>query len=167
MRLAFAALASIFGSVASADLAVTFLEGAPKDRFVFENTGNCPLGPTDLVVDLSGSVAGLIFDVTATGAGVQVYQPFELVAGADSLSGLPQVSDGDTGLVLPVSALPPGARIAFTIDVDDTINQREITVSNAEIAGAEVRLVHDGTAYVGTFTDAARAVVKLPPCPTT
>jgi hypothetical protein len=162
-----AILASIWATSSHADITVQFQEGAPKDRFIFENIGNCPITAASLIVDLSGSSAGLIFDVTASGAGVQVFQPFELVAGAGSLAGVPQVADGDTSLTLPVAAWAPGAAIAFTIDVDDTINQREITVSDAEITGAEVRLLSDGTAYTGVFTGDARALVRMPPCPTT
>lgn len=164
---AIATLTSLLAAGSHADIVVEFVEGAPKDRFVFENVGTCPISSATLIIDLSGSSAGLIFDVTASGAGVQVFQPFELVAGAQHLAGAPQVADGDTGLTLPVSTWAPGATIAFTIDVDDTINQREITVSGTEISGAEVRLVRDGTVYIGTFSDAARALIKLPPCPTT
>ena len=56
-------------SLAFADLDVRFLEGAPKDRFIFHNNSNCSLETARLVLDLSGSSAGLIFDVTGKGAG--------------------------------------------------------------------------------------------------
>lgn len=125
---------------ASADVVVTFAEGAPKDRFTVEMTGNCALGAEDVVIDLSGSTAGLVFDVTGAGAGVEVYQPFEVVSGQDLLSSQPVVRDGDQRVVLPLSGLPAGQTVAFTIDVDDTAGQREITVSGSEIAGATVRV---------------------------
>lgn len=148
---------------ASADITVRFIEGAPTDRFVFEATGACPIPQARLTIDLAGSDAGLIFDVTPTGAGVEVFQPFVLVAGAEFVTATSGVVDGDQRLSLDVAALEPGAQIAFTIDVDDTIGAREITVSGAEITGARVvmeagdqtlsapfgpdataRIVHDG-----------------------
>jgi len=58
---------------AFADIEVTFLESAPKDRFTFTNTGACDLGPAVLSLDLAGSAAGLIFDTSGAGAGVEVF----------------------------------------------------------------------------------------------
>ena len=149
---------------AAADMRVRFIEGAPKDQFVITNEGRCAVQQSELVVDLAGSAAGLIFDVTESGAGVQVFQPFELQEGATALRGVPTVGDGDTRVTLAIRSLAPGARIAFTIDVDDTLGQRGITVSNAEIAGATVRLVSGGKALSGTFSSGAEAVVPAPAC---
>lgn len=167
LTLTTALMLSTTATTALADLAVRFVEGAPTDRFEFENNATCPIMDATLTVDLAGSVAGLIFDVTGAGAGVQVYQPFEIVAGAQSLSAVPTVKDGDTGLAMQVTRLAPGDRIVFTIDVDDTIDQRESIVSNAEIEGATVRLLFGGTSYSATFTGQADARITLPPCPTT
>jgi hypothetical protein len=145
---------------ANADILVRFIEGAPTDRFEITNAGACALAGIDVVIDLAGSAGRLIFDVTGTGAGVQVYQPFVVTAGADALATLPQVADGDRGVTLAIRALPAGGQIAFTIDVDDTRGQREITVSNSEIEGAGVR-VGDAS---GVFTRQATARVPMPPC---
>lgn len=151
----------------AADLAARFIESAPKDRFEFENISGCPVTAADLTLDLSTSAAGLIFDVTGSGAGVQVFQPFELVTGAENLLELPRIADGDSVLTLPISVLEPGGKIAFTIDVDDTLTQSESMVSDTEITGALVSLVLDGKHYSGVFTDQAQASISLPPCPTT
>jgi len=72
-----ALLATLITSPVLADIEVTFLESAPKDRFTFTNTGACDLGPAVLSLDLSGSAAGLIFDTSGDGAGVEVFQPYE------------------------------------------------------------------------------------------
>ena len=48
----------------AADIGVRFIEGAPKDRFEITNLGKCALVATDVVIDLRGSAAGLVFDVT-------------------------------------------------------------------------------------------------------
>lgn len=138
-----AALAAILAGLASpafADLQVRFDEGAPKDRFTIANTGACALGAASLTIDLSGSPYGLIFDVTGSGAGVEVFQPFELVSGGAALNAIPRVADGDSSVTLDLTGLDAGASLAFTIDVDDTADALEITVSDSEIVGAGVAL---------------------------
>jgi hypothetical protein len=147
-----------------ADIEVRFVEGAPKDRFVFTNTGGCATGPLTLTLDLAGSAAGLIFDVTQAGAGVQVYQPFEVVTGGTLLTAAPQVRDGDTRLVLSLSDLPVGQRLEFTIDVDDTAGSRATLVSDAEMARAGVQAqLADGTRDA-TFDATSRARLSTPAC---
>ena len=91
---------SVFSAVAlsspaTADLQVEFVEGAPKDRFVFTNVGDCALGAGQFEIDFVNSSAGLIFDVTNEGAGVEVFQPFEITVGAEYLTSQPLITDGD------------------------------------------------------------------------
>lgn len=149
------------GKPALADLRVVFDEGAPKDAFRFENVSTCTVSDTSLELDLSTSEAGLIFDVTDAGQGVEVYQPFEVVQGAQALAVLPQVVDGQSKLVLEIKELAPGGEIEFTIDVDDTIGQREITVSGSEIEGARVQWA-DGMQAI--FSSSARATLPISGC---
>ncbi len=149
----------------SAAIGVRFIEGAPKDRFEITNQSACAVMATEIVIDLSASAAGLVFDVTGTGAGVEVFQPFELVAGAEALAAQPKVVDGDQQIVLSIRRLAPEKRVAFTIDVDDTIGPRGITVSGSEIEGAVVRVNSSGTTHAGRFSSLAQAVVKAPTCP--
>lgn len=149
---------------AAADVAVAFSEGAPKDRFTITNIGACALGPVDVTIDLAGSSAGLVFDVTGQGAGVEVFQPFELVSGGDLLTSTPRVRDGDNALMLSLTSLGQGQSVSFTIDVDDTIGAREITVSRAEITGASVRVETAMTRASGTFDATATAVAPLRAC---
>jgi hypothetical protein len=148
---------------ASADLRVTFDEGAPKDRFTFETSENCALTDAKIALDLTGSAGALIFDVTGSGAGVEVFQPFEIVAGRDALAALPEVKDGDTAIELDIRdmALSP---VAFTIDVDDTMGAREITVTGSEILGAQVQLVSEAGTFTGAFDDKGIARIDLPSC---
>lgn len=150
-----------FATPASADLSVAFVEGAPKDRFRIVNTGACAVGPGSLQIDLGDAVGGLIFDVTGNGAGVEVFQPFEVSSGGAALTALPRVVDGDQRIDLALAVLPAGAELSFTIDVDDTAGTRAITVSGSEMAGAVVRF--DGAS--GAFDGRARAVVSTPACP--
>lgn len=145
---------------AFADIEVRFVEGAPTDRFDIVNTAACATGPAQITIDLAGSAAGLIFDTTGAGAGVQVFQPFRLTAGAAFVQGVPKVLDGDQTVTVQLADLPPGQTVSFTIDVDDTIGQREITVSDAEITGAAAT---DGQS-TGRFDQTARAVIPRAAC---
>ena len=151
-------------TAAQADLSVTFSEGAPKDRFALTNTGDCTLPAGTATIDIGTSPAGLIFDVTSAGAGVEVFQPFDVVAGADTLRSLPRVTDGDSAITLKMKALGVGQSIAFTIDVDDTGGAREITVNGSEIAGASVRVTLGDTQATGTFDTSAKAQVQTSGC---
>lgn len=149
---------------ATADISVRFDEGAPKDRFTFENVGSCPIGASELVLDISGSKAGLIFDTTGAGAGVEVFQPLEIVSGAQSLAAITSVGDGDSEITLSIADLQPGAKIAFTIDVDDTAGGREITVSGSEIEGALVTFNKKGKSATAALSSGATALVKTGAC---
>ena len=145
-------------NAASADVKVTFVEGAPKDRFVIENLGNCSLTSETLKLNLASSQGKLIFDVTALGQGVEVFQPFEVVEGADFLAEMPSVIDGQRELSLQIEQLPQGGSIAFTIDVDDTISAREITVTDAEIMGATIAM-GESELRTASFTNIATATL--------
>jgi hypothetical protein len=145
---------------ATADIIVTFNEGAPKDRFTFQNVSDCALTSATLSVDLNGSAGALVFDTTDKGAGVEVFQPFELVAGKAFVTDHSTVSDGEKVLTINVKNLKAGGKIAFTIDVDDTLGQREITVNDAEISGATASTQVSGATEVATF-NGSRAVIPL------
>lgn len=154
----------ILPAPALADLTVTFRDGAPTDRFTITNTGACQTSAMTLTLDMGPSAGRVIFDVTGAGAGVQVFQPLEVVAGAEYLAALPEVRDGQTRLSLAMRALPPGAEVAFTIDVDDTIGAREITVNGSEMAGAVISAEGIGGGFEAVFDTGAMAVLNLPGC---
>ncbi|KNG94768.1 hypothetical protein [Pseudaestuariivita atlantica] len=158
------ALLPFLATPVAAEIELTFRDGAPKDRFTVTNTSACALDAATIGIDFAGSSGQLIFDTTASGAGVEVFQPLEIVEGAPALASIPKVADGDTALALPVSRLAPGATIAFTIDVDDTLGGREITVSGSEIAGAAATLSTDGFAATARFSASGVAAVSGPPC---
>lgn len=151
-------------SPALADLSARFVEGAPKDRFEIRNTGSCDIAAATVRLDLSTSQGQLIFDVTGSGAGVEVFQPFDVVEGRAALATLPVVTDGQNMLDLNISKLEPGSAIAFTIDVDDTLGAREITVTGSEISGGTVHLTHGGTSGSAEFTSAAKAELSIARC---
>ena len=101
-------LGLIFGTAANADLSITFDEGAPKDRFDISNRGTCDLDAFEITIDLSTSQGALFFDVTKTGKGIEVYQPFELVSAKKRIQDARIPTDGDTMVVLDVARLNKG-----------------------------------------------------------
>jgi hypothetical protein len=143
-----------------ADLSVQFIEGAPKDRFEIKNEGDCAVSGSVIQLDLSTSQGALIFDVTGSGAGVEVFQPFEVVAGQDAFASMPTVADGQNTVDLQISQLNPGAKIAFTIDVDDTLGAREITVTGSEISGATVKHIGSNRQTTALFDAQAKAQIS-------
>lgn len=157
-------LASLISSPALAGLNVRFVEGAPKDRFTISPSSGCDLGPMTLTIDLAPSPYGLIFDTTSRGAGVDVFQPLEITHGRNRLTALPTVKDGDNVIKLDIAGLPNQEKISFTIDVDDTAKNREITVSDAEIRGAQVTALYAGSTSEAVFGDNATASIGLSGC---
>ncbi|WP_299727600.1 hypothetical protein [uncultured Tateyamaria sp.] len=139
------------------DLTVTFRDGAPKDRFTISYDGSCAADAMQVAIDLGTAPAGLIFDITSAGAGVEVFQPLEWVVGRARTS---TVTDGDTVVRLDLDALAPGAMLAFTVDIDDTTSSRQITVDGSEMAGATLRAVGQEALFDATGT----ARLSLPPC---
>lgn len=162
--LALAMMASLTATTATAELLVTFSEGAPKDSFRFQNTGACALSDVTVALDLAPSQGGLIFDVTSHGAGVEVFQPFDLIQGADALHDIPVVKDGQTALNPAIANLAPNAAITFTIDVDDTKGSRAITVSGAEISGARVSVAGQDFSDSAVFSTTPVTRLALPAC---
>ena len=157
MRLPALILGLVCALPASADITVPFRDGAPKDRFTLTYTGTCALGRTELVIDLGTAPAGLIFDITGGGAGVDVFQPLEWVQGTAQTSAL---GDGDTALTIRFEAWAPGEPRAFTVDIDDTTSARQTVVNGSEMAGATLR-VRGETAQ---FDSSGVAQVTLDPC---
>lgn len=159
--------ASLLAQTASANLQVKFTESAPRDRFVIENTGDCQLSNLRLEIDLSDSAGQLIFDTTERGAGVEVFQPFEVTGGSLQLSGATAVNDGDQRVQLVIAELGVGEAASFTIDVDDTLSNSElgnIRVSGSEIKSGRANLITGSHASSDTFNEQGIATLLFPAC---
>ncbi|MTH97672.1 aggregation factor core [Roseibium sp. RKSG952] len=141
---------------ATAGISIGFIESAPKDRFVVLNTSTCPTGPITLSIDLSESAGNLIFDTEASGAGVEVFQPFELTRGAEMIETIRAPQDGGHALEITLLDLLPDQPLEFTIDVDDTLPDSALgqtRVAGSEIAGGRVQVSAQGAASRnGTFS---------------
>ncbi|TEW52225.1 aggregation factor core [Psychromonas algicola] len=152
---------------AHANIEVTFFESAPKDKFVLTNTGQCMLKDLTVNIDLSNSVGKLIFDTTATGAGVEVFQPFQITRGNLKLTST-DVKDGDSLLSLSITTLNAKDHVSFTIDVDDTLVRSElgnIRVSGSEITNANIQITTENKQIsAASFNNKGEALALLPPC---
>lgn len=160
-----AALGTSYAAQTNANVAIKFVESAPKDWFSLTNTGTCTFEQLTMQVDLSQTAGKLIFDTTSTGAGVEVFQPFEVRQGNIQLISTKGVLDGDTHLTVSIKNLEPGESASFTIDVDDTLPKSElgmIRVSDSEMSGGRINIENpkDSTTYSGTFDTSG--VITLP-----
>jgi hypothetical protein len=161
MVLTLALCAFPFG--ASADVSARFVEGAPKDQFIFESS-SCPGAVARVAIDLSTASAGLIFDVTAAGAGVSVFQPVEVVRGSARLGA---ITDGDQVLTLDAPDFSVAGQVWISADIDDSLTggpSGQTIVRGSEIAGVTLRVFVDGAESVGLFNDSGWAVAKTPAC---
>lgn len=149
---------------ASANLRLEFREGAPKDRFVLSNVGTCNLEDVSVTIDLKNSQGKLIFDITGDGAGVEVFQPFEIESGSKLLAKLPTVVDGQTEVTLDLPLFKAGKRLVVSTDLDDTIGQREITVKASEFSGTVINVSVGGKLFSSQIEDKPETVVDLNGC---
>lgn len=154
----------VFASPLSAEIQIEFKEGAPKDRFVISNLGDCDYKNVSMQVDLSNSAGKLIFDTTNQGAGVEVFQPFEIVSGQEWIIDTDTPSDGDQSFALEIAALPSGADLILSTDVDDTIAAREITVRGSEFNGSTAAVTIDGRTETVEFGDTPIARLQPSNC---
>ncbi|PWQ96515.1 aggregation factor core [Leucothrix arctica] len=158
------------GQTAQANIEVSFIESAPKDRFVINNVGGCALDNLTLDIDLSKSAGRLIFDTTSSGAGVEVFQPFEVREGAIKVTSPEGVKDGDSKLSISIATLPSGKSVSFTIDVDDTLPRSalgNIRVAGSEIENGMVKVSSkDVKPTTALFSRASKATLVVPSCKT-
>lgn len=163
-----ALLAIVTVPCAQANIQINFVESAPKDSFIIKNIGECDLKDLSVEIDLSLSDGKLIFDTTASGAGVEVFQPFEIQEGKLRLAPNSSVGDGDKSVSVVVESLRPDSSVSFTIDVDDTLAKGElgqIRVTGSEIQGAQVILGDEPSKQlVAAFNEQNTATLILPPC---
>jgi len=159
-------------SVCGFEASVQFNESAPRDSFRISNTSSSNWFINTLSLDMSTSAGNLIFDVTAEGAGVEVFQPFRADDGEASLLEQPSVLDGDQRLVLVLSGFATGVDYRFTIDVDDQLSNSElgqIRVAASEMSGAQLTLdiqnsSGDTASLTDSFDDTNRIVFQSTDC---
>ena len=163
---------AFWGNVGLADVSVTYTESAPADIVSLRNNGICETGPFTLVIDLSTSLGGVIFDTEGGGAGVSSWQSFDAIMGAEYLARPPAVTDGGLTLTLYITGMNVGDVLRFGIDLDDTKPESAMGptyIEPDEIAGA-VAFIDLGDAGwggkgpSGTFGPDGRATVPFSAC---
>ena len=167
-KISLAAITLLLSTASYANLTIRFIESAPKDIFVIENTSACALSAFTVDINLSNSAGNLIFDTTEVGAGVEVFQPFEVRSGEITLAGEQAVNDGNNQLSVRIERLAPNESASFTIDVDDQLSNSElgqIRVSGSEIQGASARvLINNSGSFMGVFDKRSNLSISLPNC---
>lgn len=160
------AAALMVSGAAHAAIEARFVESAPKDRFEFTNAGACALADVEVVVDVSGAAGGVYFDTTASGAGVEVFQPLRMEKGAVTLASAP-VRDGDTAFTVRIGALEAGEQAVVSVDVDDRQASGalgQIRVAGSEMAGATIRVTVDGKTASAALGGDNRARIAAGDC---
>lgn len=158
----YTALLALTAFPAVSDVTVRFQDSAPKDRFVIST--DCAIAEIDMSIDLSQSAGSLIFDVTADGAGVEVFQPVEVQSGTAQIQ---PVIDGDQRLALRIAALAGDADVVISADLDDVLPNSalgQIRVSGAELDGAQVRIVFAGMDETAAFANGSNQVTFAHGC---
>ncbi len=78
------------------------------------------------------------------------------------------VNDGDLILTVGIREVGSGATVAFTIDVDDTIENDDLgntRVTGNENEGGQLKFVPpDVEQIVTTFTNSSKATIQMPVC---
>lgn len=167
-----AAAAPAAGSEPAADLTVRFQEGTGSDLFTVENTSTCLATVMRVIIDLKGSVGGLVFDTLPGGGGINMSRPFLLVEGADKVTATEGGGDGARSLSLILTGLRMGEVVRFAIDVDDMMQNGpwgQTQVAGPEFEGASVTAVlrrPDGAEWTdrALFGPDGRAYVNLRNC---
>lgn len=159
---------AIMATPLAAEIRFSFKEGAPKDSFSITNDAACETGRLEVTIDLSTSAGKLIFDTTDTGAGVEVFQPFDLVKGNDLVVSTTPITDGDDRVRMSLSNMAPGAQVVFTIDVDDQLTNGalgQIRVAGTEIEGALATVAPvSGDPVTRAYNQSSQALLPYDAC---
>lgn len=104
-----------------------------------------------------------------TGAGYAGFASLEIVGGAEQVTGISSVTDGDSRLVLQLDSLGGRASVSLAVDVDDTSPESaagQTIITGSEIAGAvaEARLTAGSASYPGIFGTDGVAFVPREAC---
>ncbi|MFK7962866.1 MAG: hypothetical protein AB8C46_02770 [Burkholderiaceae bacterium] len=170
---------SLACSLKNPELAIeaVFIEGAPIDRLLVTNQSEDGWSIEQVTWDLAPSAGQVIFDTTATGAGVEVFQPFRQLNANDTrraggqltnddelavLASEPTVTDGDQSVAIDFKTFGAQQVFGMSIDVDDQIASRQTIVDRSEMQGATIQavFVHESKSartLVASFDDNAKA----------
>lgn len=149
-----------------ADLLITFVDDTPHDRFEIVNAGPCDTGAVEIGIRLNRAEGDLFFDATAAGSGVMSHHPVQFVVGADAVSQLSPVQDGDRSLAIALIGLSPEKRIVIAADIDHGQRASPSPYVGTGISGARIYLISVTRAFEAQAVLDRSGVAELPapPC---
>jgi len=151
------------GQTCTAAIQGRFIEGAPKDRFVFSNHSGGNWSINKITLDLTESIGDLIFDTADGGTGVEVFQPFQADEQTVALTNVQLPGDGGQTMVLEFADFIPGSNFNFTIDLDDQLLDSalgQIRITSDEIQSAIVTTIFknendESLEIIASFSDSS------------
>lgn len=162
--LAAAALMCAAATAAESQIRAEYSAAPLADQITLSNVAECPTGPLEIAIYLSGSAGELIVSGDAK-AKLSVGTKVKV----NDTSGAPvEVTVVEDALFLNVSNFAPGHGIELNVPLDSELDDGELQAvrsAGALIAGAEAVVSGPGDAYwVGLFGTDGRATVETPAC---
>lgn len=162
--LAAAALMCAAATAAESQIRAEYTQAPLADQIILSNVAECPTGPLEIAIYLSGSAGELVVsgDAKATlslGSKVKVNDtkgsPVEVIVMEDAL-------------FLTVANFAPGHGIELNVPLDSELDDgelRSVKSAGALIAGAEAVVSAPGDVHwVGLFGTDGQATVETPAC---
>ncbi|MDG1972047.1 MAG: hypothetical protein P8I56_13940 [Paracoccaceae bacterium] len=162
--LAAAAFMCAAATAAESQIRAEYTAAPLADQIILSNVAECPTGPLEIAIYLSGSAGELIVSGNAEaklslGSKVKV----------NDTNGNPvDVTVVEDALFLTVTNFAPGHGIELNVPLDSELDDGElqsVKSAGALIAGAEAVVSAPGDAYwVGLFGTDGQATVETPAC---
>lgn len=162
--LAAAALMCAAATAAESQILVEHRSAPLADQITLSNVSECPTGPLDIAIYLSGSVGELVVSGDAKA---------KLSAGSKikvtDTNGAPvDVTVGENALFFAVTNFAPGHGIEVDVPLSSELDDgelRAVRAAGAPIAGAEAVVSASGdTQWIGLFGRDGQAMVETPAC---
>jgi len=162
--LAAAALMCAAATAAESQIRAEYTPAPLADQIILSNVAECPTGPLEIAIYLSGSAGELIVSGDAKAklsAGTKVR--------VSDTNGEPvDVTVVEDALFLTVSNFAPGHGIELNVPLDSELDDGElqaVKAAGALITGAEAVVSGPGDVYwIGLFGTDGQATVETPAC---
>ncbi len=162
--LAAAALMCAAATAAESQIRAEYTQAPLADQIILSNVAECPTGPLEIAIYLSGSAGELIVSGDAK-AKLSVGSKVKV----NDTNGNPvDVTVVEDALFLNVSNFAPGHGIELNVPLDSELDDGElqsVKSAGALIAGAEAVVTAPGDVYwIGLFGADGQATVETPAC---
>lgn len=162
--LAAAALICAAATAAESQIRAEYTQAPLADQIILSNVAECPTGPLEIAIYLSGSAGELIVSGDA-----KAKLSFGSKVKVTDTNGEPvDVTVVEDALFLTVTNFAPGHGIELNVPLDSELDDgelRSVTSAGALISGAEAVVSAPGDAHwVGLFGTDGQATVDTPAC---